>query len=190
MLVPAHVDRHDHYVEKYACRACENGTEACSSCNHADSETCTTCPNKPGLVVISAKLPEEYRHPFIKGSKASSSIFSQVLYEKFELGIPEYRQEKEWERLGFPLSRQTMSNWILRADKDYMQPLAAYMLKTVKEESNIVNCDETPVKVHDEKTENGNSKKCHKQTVQWIQIPERKEHAAVSLLHPFSFPFC
>ena len=24
--VPAHVDRHEHYVEKYACHACEDGT--------------------------------------------------------------------------------------------------------------------------------------------------------------------
>ena len=159
--VPAHVDRHDHYVEKYACHACEEGTGACESCERAGTEACKACPDKPKTVVITANLPEEYRHPFIKGSKASSSIFSQLLYEKFELGIPEYRQEKEWERLGFPLSRQTMSNWILRADKDYMQPLAAYMLKTVKDESNIVNCDETPVKVLDERTENGNPKKCH-----------------------------
>jgi len=159
--VPAHVDRHDHYVEKYACHACEEGTGACEECLHAGTDACKTCADKPKTVIITGSLPEEYRHPFIMGSKASSSVFSQILYEKFELGLSEYRQEKEWERLGFPLSRQTMSNWILRADKDYMQPLTAYMLKTVKDGSNVVNCDETPVKVLDEKTENGNPKKCH-----------------------------
>lgn len=159
--VPAHIDRHDHYVEKYACHACEDGTPACESCDHADAKTCAVCPDKPGMIVLAAKLPEAYKHPLIKGSKASSSIFSQVLYEKFELGLPEYRQEKEWERLGFPLSRQTMSNWILRVDKDYLRSMTAYMLKTVKRGSSVVNCDETPVKVLDEKTENGNPKKCH-----------------------------
>ena len=159
--VPAHVDRHDHYVEKYACHSCEEGTGACENCPYAGTDACKTCADRPRTVIITGNLPEEYRHPFIKGSKASSSVFSQILYEKFELGLPEYRQEKEWERLGFPLSRQTMSNWILRADKDYMQPLTAYMLKTVKDESNVVNCDETPVKVLDEKTENGNPRKCH-----------------------------
>ncbi len=159
--VPAHVDRHEHYVEKYACHACEDGTAACDSCDHASAETCANCPDKPRMVVIAAKLPEEFSHPLIKGSKASSSIFSQIIYDKFELAIPEYRQEKEWERLGFPLSRQTMSNWILRVDKDYLQSMVAYMLRAVKKASSVVNCDETPVKVLDEKTDRGNPKKCH-----------------------------
>ena len=159
--VPAHIDRHEHYVEKYACHACENGTAACESCEHADTENCAACPDKPGMVVISSKLPEEYRHPLMKGSKASASIVSQLIYDKFELAIPEYRQEKEWERLGFPLSRQTMSNWILRMDRDYLRAMTAYMLKTVKQECSVLNCDETPVKVLDEKTDSGNPKKCH-----------------------------
>ena len=97
----------------------------------------------------------------MKGSKASASIVSQLIYDKFELAIPEYRQEKEWERLGFPLSRQTMSNWILRMDRDYLRAMTAYMLKTVKQECGVLNCDETPVKVLDEKTDSGNPKKCH-----------------------------
>ena len=159
--VPAYIDRHEHYVEKYACHACENGTEVCESCEHADAEICAACPDKPGMVVIAAKLPEEYRHPLMKGSKASASIVSQLIYDKFELAIPEYRQEKEWERLGFPLSRQTMSNWILRMDRDYLRAMTAYMLKTVKQECGVLNCDETPVKVLDEKTDSGNPKKCH-----------------------------
>ena len=159
--VPAHIDRHDHYVEKYACHACEDGTEACGTCEHNGTEECLHCPNKPRMVVIAAKLPEECRHPLMKGSKASPSIVAQLFYDKFEQGLPEYRQEKEWERLGFPLSRQTMSNWILRTDRDYLQPMVAYMLRTGKEESRVVNCDETPVNVLDEKTAGGNPKKCY-----------------------------
>ncbi len=56
-----------------------------------------------------------------------------------------------------------MSNWILilRVDKDYLRAMTAYMLKTVKYEFTVVNCDETPVEILDEKTDNGNPKKCH-----------------------------
>ena len=54
-----------------------------------------------------------------------------------------------------------MSNWILRTDRDYLQPMVAYMLRTGKEESMVVNCDETPVNVLDEKTAGGNPKKCY-----------------------------
>lgn len=113
------------------------------------------------MIVIKADLPEAYRHPFLKGTKASSSIFAQILYDKFEMAIPEYRQEKEWERLGFPLPRQTMSNWILKADSLYMQPITAYLLKAIKAESKVVNCDETLFKVLDEKTQGDAPKKCH-----------------------------
>ena len=161
VLVPEHMDKHEHYVEKYACHACEDGTEDCKTCDHANEQACSQCPNRPGMVVISAKLPEQYCHPLIKGSKASPSIVAQLYYDKFELAIPEYRQEKEWERLGFPLSRQTMSDWILRVDKDHLRAMTDYMLKIAKQESGVVNCDETPVKVLDEKTANGNPKKCH-----------------------------
>ena len=169
--VPAHVDRHDHYVEKYACHACEDGTATCESCDHTDAIICAACPNRPRMIVVAAQLPEECRHPLIKGSKASSSIVSQIYYDKFVLALPEYRQEKEWERLGFPLSRQTMSNWILRVDKDYLQPMTAYMLKTQIKESIVLNCDEAPVKVLDEKTDNGNPKKCH----MWVVRSGKRE---------------
>jgi len=172
--VPAHVDRHDHFAYKYACHACEDGTGACESCEHAGMEACKTCPDKPKTIVVTANLPDEFKYPLIKGSKASPSILSQVYYDKFELAIPEYRQEKEWERLGFPLSRQTMSNWILRVDKDYLQTMVAFMLKAVKDNSTVVNCDETPVKVLDEKTIGGNTKKCHMWVVRSGKHEERK----------------
>ena len=74
----------EYCVEKYACHACEDGTEACKDCDHAEAEACGQCPNKPRMVVIAARLPEEFSHPLIKGSKASSSILSQIIYDKFD----------------------------------------------------------------------------------------------------------
>ena len=34
---------------------------------------------------------------------------------KYVLALPLYRQEQELHRLGLPVSRQTMSNWVLTA---------------------------------------------------------------------------
>ena len=158
--VPAHVDRHDYYAYKYACHNCEEGTAACETCESAGTEQCKSCPDRPKMVVIQAKIPDELITPLIKGSKASASIMAHAYDDKFAQGIPWYRQEKEWERLGFPISRQTMTNWVLRIDKDYFQPVVSYILKTAKQESSILHCDETPVKVLQEKTENGNPKEC------------------------------
>lgn len=138
--VPVHIDRHEHYVEKCACLACENGTAVCESCDHTDTEACAVCSNKPVMIVIATEQPEEFRHPLIAETKSSPSIVAQIYYDKIALALPEYRQEKEWKHLGFPLSRQTMSSWILRLNKDYLQPLTKYMLKMMKSVSSVAHC--------------------------------------------------
>ena len=159
--VPAHMERHDYVTEKYACHNCEEGTGDCESCDDAGTESCKMCPNRPKMVVIGGKLPEELKHPLIKGSKASPSIVGQIYYDEFVQGIPRYRQEKEWERLHFPIPRQTMTNWILDIDGRLIQPLIDYLGKVAKAESKVLHGDETGVKVLQVKTEAGNPKKCH-----------------------------
>ena len=52
-------------------------------------------------------------HSPVMHSLASASTIAWLIHQKFELGIPLYRQEKEWEALGLSLSRATMSNWLL-----------------------------------------------------------------------------
>ena len=133
--VPEHIERHDYYAHKYACRNCEGGTGKCETCPDAGTDKCKTCLDRPKTIVIKAVIPKELITPLIKGSKASASIMAQGYGDKFDQGLPWYRQEKEWERLGFPISRQTMTNWELRIDKDYFQAFIAYMLKTAKKES-------------------------------------------------------
>ena len=39
------------------------------------------------------------------------------------MGSPLYRQEQEWNRKGLMLSRQTMSNWLLRCARDWLVPV-------------------------------------------------------------------
>ena len=45
------------------------------------------------------------------------------MVQKFVMGSSLYRQEQELKRQGITLSRQTMSNWILRAAADYLMPV-------------------------------------------------------------------
>jgi len=49
------------------------------------------------------KAPVPY--PPVMHSLASASTIAWLIHQKFELGIPLYRQEKEWEALGLSLSR-------------------------------------------------------------------------------------
>ena len=86
-FIPASLKVIEHYRETYECRACrKNGTP------------------------YMEKSPVPYSP--VMHSLASASTIAWLIHQKFELGIPLYRQEKEWEALGLSLSRATMSNWL------------------------------------------------------------------------------
>ena len=64
--------------------------------------------------------------------------------------VPLNRQEKDWERLGYSLSRTTMANWVIRCSEDYFSRFIA-RLKTEMLTEDVLHCDETYVKVLREK---------------------------------------
>lgn len=51
--------------------------------------------------------------PVLPHSIASPSSIAWIIHQKYEMAVPLYRLEKEWEALGVSLSRATMSNWLL-----------------------------------------------------------------------------
>ena len=98
-LIPAKavIVRHIRYT--YACRDCEK--------------------NNTVVPVIKAPVPE----PVIKGSFASPEAVAHIITQKFVMATPLYRQEQEWSRQGIVLSRQTMSNWLIRCAQDWLEPI-------------------------------------------------------------------
>ena len=66
--------------------------------------------------------------------------------QKFVMGSPLYRQEQELRRQGISLSRQTMSNWILRAAEDYLTPVYEQMHKELLGRA-VLHADETTLQV-------------------------------------------
>ena len=110
-------------------------TYACKSCSEKADEGCET-------PVV--KAPKEKN--IILGSFATPEAISHIMTQKFVMGSPLYRQEQEMKRKGIQLSRQTMSNWILRATEDYLTPvydrLHAELLKR-----EVLHADETTLQV-------------------------------------------
>ncbi|MDR0442188.1 MAG: IS66 family transposase [Treponema sp.] len=116
------------YVEKtirpkYACRACE-GTE------DEDKPSVRIAPVEPSI---------------IPKSIASPSLLSTIITQKFEIHLPYYRQEKQFEQIGADISRQDMSNWQQQVYKK-LSPLFALLKGTVKSGS-VMQMDETTVQV-------------------------------------------
>lgn len=103
----------------------------CPKCKHTE---------KPFLIRTTAP-PSLLNH-----SLASPGSVAYVMYQKYVQGIPLYRQEKDWERMGILLSRATMANWVIRCAQDYLMPIIDF-LRSQLLSRDILHVDETPVQV-------------------------------------------
>ena len=144
--IPAQVKVHAYYRATYVCRKCEDGMPECERCERADVQTCAGCENRPGMILKKAEIPEEHRYPVLKHSIASASTVAQVLYDKYVMAVPLYRQVQDWERAGLKMNRATLANWVLVVHRDYYAPLWKYM-KAELMKSEVIHCDETMVQV-------------------------------------------
>ena len=110
-------------------------TYACKNCSENADEGCETPV---------AKAPRKKN--IIPGSFASPEAIAHIMTQKFVMGSPLYRQEQEINRKGIQLSRQTMSNWILRATEDYLAPVYEQLHKELLARD-VLHADETTLQV-------------------------------------------
>lgn len=98
-VVPAEVKVVEHVRHVYSCRSCEkDGTEA---------------------NIVTAPMPA----PVFPKSLASPSAIAYIMSQKYVESMPLYRQEKQFERLGVSLSRQTLANWIMQGANVWLKLL-------------------------------------------------------------------
>ena len=110
-------------------------TYACQNCSKSADEGCET-------PVV--KAPREKN--IIPGSFATPEAIAHMMTQKFVMGSPLYRQEQEINRKGIKLSRQTMSNWILKATGDYLTPVYKQLHKELLARD-VLHADETTLQV-------------------------------------------
>jgi transposase len=122
VIVPAQVKIREHVRNVYACRDCEK--------------------DECGAPIVKAPLDE----PVIKGSFASPEAIAHIIAQKFVMGVPLYRQEQEWNRNGIILSRQTMSNWLLTATEDWLEPIYDALHEILSLQT-VLHADETTLQV-------------------------------------------
>ncbi|MBQ6150395.1 MAG: IS66 family transposase [Mogibacterium sp.] len=86
---------------------------------------------------------------FMPKSLASESLVAQIILDKYRLFLPLYRLEHDENRFGFPLSRQTMSNWVCKACHELLLPVYEFMCEVLRT-CKYQQCDETPyLVIHD-----------------------------------------
>ena len=84
-----------------------------------------------------------YTEPLIEKSLASPSLVASILYDKYAMFLPHYRQEHDPERFGFPVSRQTICNWEEHICSELFMPVYGH-LKDLMKVFAYQHCDETP----------------------------------------------
>ena len=112
---------------------------------YQETYECLECRKNSGNGMIKSHVP----NPLILHSYASASLVGSILHQKFELAVPFYRQEKEWETLGLALTRETMSNWAMIVYRDWLDPIVQVFRNELLKAQHI-HADETPVQVLNE----------------------------------------
>ncbi len=123
-ILPPQIVIEDIYTESYACPACTNDVEG---------------------VLYKPKAPVS----FITLSYAGAQTITCIANERYVKGMQYYRLEKEWDRWKLPISRRTMSNWMMHASEHYFEPLFERMKDHLLKEE-YIHCDETTIQVKGE----------------------------------------
>ncbi|NLL67804.1 MAG: IS66 family transposase [Clostridiaceae bacterium] len=107
----------------------------------------------PDDVIYSAPVPA----PVLTHSIASPSSVAWIMYQKYMLSVPFYRQERDFKRMGAPLKRDTMANWVIRCAEYWLKPLYDRMHKQLLK-CDVIMSDETTWQVLREEGKKASSK--------------------------------
>lgn len=144
--VPAKLRVIRHIRLKYACKDCEG----------VESE---------GPTVKIAPVPVQ----LLPKSIASEGLIAHLIVSKFADGLPLYRQQKIFGRLGIDLSRATMANWVVKASQK-CRPLVDLLEKEIRS-GPLINADETPYQVLNEPGRRNTTK-----SYMWVFKGGREDH--------------
>nr|WP_249261019.1 IS66 family transposase [Virgibacillus pantothenticus] len=121
-VIPAQVKVVEHVQYVYSCRHCEQ--------------------HEIKTPIQTAKMPE----PVFPGSLASPSAMAYTMTQKYVEGMPLYRQEKQLERFGVFIPRQTLSNWVMYGATTWLE-LIYNEMHTKLLGLDAIHADETVVQV-------------------------------------------
>jgi len=124
--IPAKLQVIRHIRPKYTCKSCE-GIET------------------KGSTIKIAAPPKQ----ILPKSIASTGLLAQVVVAKFVDSMPFYRQEKQFFRLGYKVSRTNMANWTIQLGKR-LEGLLDLLRQEVLS-GPLINMDETTLQVLKEK---------------------------------------
>jgi len=162
--IPEHLPRkeiiHDLSEEEKECKCCKKkrpriGSEITEEISYIPSKyyvkkhirykygscSCEESSQKEEPAIITASMPPR----LLPGSIASPELLAYIAANKYIDGLPLYRIEKILKRQGIHISRQTMSNWIVRIGSK-ISDLMEIMFEEIRS-GPLIQMDETSVQV-------------------------------------------
>ena len=119
----------------------------CEKCGTEESE-------KETATIVKTHVP----NALLSHSFASSSLATEVIYQKYYMGVPLYRQEKVWDDRGLVLPRSMSANWCIKISEYYLENIYKLMLKKLKDSCELLHMDETVMQCNHEPNRKASSK--------------------------------
>ena len=132
-IIPAKIQVIQHVRKKYACKRCEEFIKTAN---------------------VSAKL--------LPKSNATPGTLAYITTAKYQDGLPLYRLSGILNRYGIEISRQTLSDWVLKT-AEQLDPIITQLQQQLLKGS-VLHCDETTVQVLKEPDKAAQSK-----SYMWVQ---------------------
>ncbi|COA25644.1 transposase [Streptococcus pneumoniae] len=149
VFIPAQLKRVDHIQHAYKCQTCSK--------------------NNPSDKIVKAPVPKApLAHSF-----GSVSIIAHTIHQKFNLKVPNYRQEEDWARMGLPITRKEISNWHIKASQYYLESLYNLLREKLLEQP-LLHADETSYRVLESDSQ---------LTYYWTFLSGKAEKQGITLYH-------
>lgn len=110
----------------------------CEDCGKKGSDNKTP-------VFVKANVPS----PVLSHSISTPSLVAQIMYQKFAMGLPCNRLEKDWFRMGLVLTRADMAYWIIRCSEEWLTPIYQKIHEQLMS-CEVLHMDETRIQCNKE----------------------------------------
>lgn len=138
---------------------------------------CTTCGTdkgeNPSCHFQKAAVPK----PVLPHSISTPSLVAQVMYQKYAMGLPLARQERDWFRMGLVLPRNDMANWVIRCSQEWLTPIYDRIREKLME-CQVLHMDETRIQCNKEE-----GKKASSDSFMWVIRSAACEDINASFFH-------
>ena len=125
----------------------------------AKCKSCSSDGNDRPVHIQKASVPAKV----LPHSIATHSLVAQIMYQKFGMGAPFARQEKDFYQMGLEISRANMAHWTIRCSDEWLMPVYNRIHQILIQKCGILHMDETRIQVNKE-----SGKKASSDSFMWV----------------------